>query len=105
MSVGGAGVYLLDYGAGNVLSVANAVKAVGGELKLITEAADFDKVRRVCVGRARRQKKFLLSFFRTWCDGSSAPLLDGVAPHVRSACYRAVEPPSCQVSVASNAEH
>ena len=46
MSVGGAGVYLLDYGAGNVLSVANAVKAVGGELKLITEAADFDKVRR-----------------------------------------------------------
>eukprot|EP00729_Bicosta_minor_P017805 gene17805-11914_t len=43
MSVGGAGVYLLDYGAGNVLSVANAVKAVGGELKLITEAADFDK--------------------------------------------------------------
>lgn len=53
MSVGGAGVYLLDYGAGNVLSVANAVKAVGGELKLITEAADFDKVRRVCVGRAR----------------------------------------------------
>ena len=41
---GGSNVYLLDYGAGNVLSVANAVKAVGGELKLIKEAADFDKV-------------------------------------------------------------
>ena len=45
---GGNAVYLLDYGAGNVLSVANAVKAVGGDLKLIKEAADFDKVR-VCM--------------------------------------------------------
>eukprot|EP00039_Didymoeca_costata_P000359 m.45232 g.45232 ORF g.45232 m.45232 type:complete len:542 (+) comp10218_c1_seq1:53-1678(+) len=36
-------VYLLDYGAGNVRSVANAVKAVGGELKLITSPEDFDK--------------------------------------------------------------
>lgn len=44
MSAAGANVYLLDYGAGNVLSVANAVKAVGGELNLIKEAADFDKV-------------------------------------------------------------
>ena len=43
-ATGGANVYLLDYGAGNVLSVANAVKAVGGELNLIKEAADFDKV-------------------------------------------------------------
>ena len=37
--------YLLDYGAGNVLSVVNAVRAVGGELKLITCVEDFDKVR------------------------------------------------------------
>lgn len=36
-------VYLLDYGAGNVRSVVNAVKALGMELHCIASPADFDK--------------------------------------------------------------
>lgn len=39
--------YLLDYGAGNVLSVVNAVEALGHELKFIREPADFDKATRL----------------------------------------------------------
>lgn len=41
---GGGGTYLLDYGAGNVLSVINAVRKVGHEsLRFIRSAEDFDK--------------------------------------------------------------
>lgn len=43
----GCATYLLDYGAGNVLSVLNAVRAVGGELKVITCVADFDKADKI----------------------------------------------------------
>lgn len=36
-------VYLLDYGAGNVRSVVNAVAALGFQLKYITSIEDFAK--------------------------------------------------------------
>jgi glutamine amidotransferase/cyclase len=36
-------VYLLDYGAGNVLSVVNAVESQGYTIVPIACAADFDK--------------------------------------------------------------
>lgn len=36
-------VYLLDYGAGNVLSVANAVESLGYELHYIKNEDDFDQ--------------------------------------------------------------
>eukprot|EP00051_Salpingoeca_urceolata_P008019 m.102755 g.102755 ORF g.102755 m.102755 type:complete len:534 (+) comp15530_c0_seq1:206-1807(+) len=36
-------VYLLDYGAGNVLSVINAIESLGCELHFVTCAEDFDK--------------------------------------------------------------
>lgn len=41
------GTYLLDYGAGNVLSVVNAVEKLGQHLQFIREAADFDKADRL----------------------------------------------------------
>ena len=36
-------IYLLDYGAGNVRSVVNAVESQGFSLKVITEPSDFDR--------------------------------------------------------------
>ncbi|EGD72771.1 imidazole glycerol phosphate synthase hisHF [Salpingoeca rosetta] len=41
--LGGGGVYLLDYGAGNVRSVCNAVAVAGVSLNFIRSADDFDK--------------------------------------------------------------
>jgi len=41
-------VYLLDYGAGNVRSLVNAVKKVGYDIQPITCVEDFDKAN-VCI--------------------------------------------------------
>ena len=43
-TAGDDGVYLLDYGAGNVRSIVNAVEAVGGTLHTIQSAEDFKLV-------------------------------------------------------------
>ena len=37
------GLYCLDYGAGNVQSLANTLKKLGHDFKWITTPADFDK--------------------------------------------------------------
>jgi len=37
------GLYLLDYGAGNVQSLANTLKKLGHEFTWISSPADFDK--------------------------------------------------------------
>ena len=36
-------IYLLDYGAGNVRSLVNAVQHLGYDMQTIETAADFDK--------------------------------------------------------------
>ncbi|PVZ97194.1 hypothetical protein BB558_006859 [Smittium angustum] len=41
------GLYLLDYGAGNVRSVFNAVEALGYKIKMITSEADFDAAKKI----------------------------------------------------------
>ncbi|KAI8622482.1 glutamine amidotransferase/cyclase [Chytriomyces sp. MP71] len=41
------GVYMLDYGAGNVRSLINSVRRMGFDIKVIGEAADFDKAERI----------------------------------------------------------
>jgi glutamine amidotransferase/cyclase len=40
-------IYLLDYGAGNVLSAINAVKHLGFNIELITEPSDFARAERI----------------------------------------------------------
>lgn len=37
------GLFFLDYGAGNVQSLANSLKKLGHEFQWITTPADFDK--------------------------------------------------------------
>lgn len=37
------GLYLLDYGAGNVQSLANSLKKLGHDFKWISSPNDFDK--------------------------------------------------------------
>jgi imidazoleglycerol phosphate synthase glutamine amidotransferase subunit HisH len=37
------GLYLLDYGAGNVQSLANSLKKLGHDFEWISSPADFDK--------------------------------------------------------------
>lgn len=39
----GKGLYLLDYGAGNVRSLANSLAKIGYEFEWIKSAEDFDK--------------------------------------------------------------
>lgn len=47
-ATGGEAVYLLDYGAGNVRSVINAVRHAGcNDLRFIETVADFDKADRI----------------------------------------------------------
>ncbi|OMJ09823.1 Imidazole glycerol phosphate synthase hisHF [Smittium culicis] len=41
------GLYLLDYGAGNVRSVFNAVEALGHKISLISHPSDFDKAKKI----------------------------------------------------------
>ncbi|KAI9595502.1 imidazole glycerol phosphate synthase subunit hish [Syncephalis fuscata] len=40
-------IYLLDYGAGNVRSLVNAVKHLGYDMQMIETAADFDKAEKI----------------------------------------------------------
>ena len=37
------GLYLLDYGAGNVQSLANSLKKLGHDFKWVTEPEDFHR--------------------------------------------------------------
>jgi glutamine amidotransferase/cyclase len=37
------GLYLLDYGAGNVQSLANSLATLGHDFQWISSSADFDK--------------------------------------------------------------
>jgi glutamine amidotransferase/cyclase len=39
----GNGLYLLDYGAGNVRSLANSISKIGYEFEWITAPEDFEK--------------------------------------------------------------
>ncbi|OLY77830.1 Imidazole glycerol phosphate synthase hisHF [Smittium mucronatum] len=41
------GLYLLDYGAGNVRSVFNAIESLGYKINLINSSADFDKAKKI----------------------------------------------------------
>lgn len=43
------GLYLLDYGAGNVQSLANTLTKLGHEFTWIKDVADFDKADRKSV--------------------------------------------------------
>ncbi|KAJ2548723.1 Histidine biosynthesis bifunctional protein hisB, partial [Coemansia sp. RSA 1933] len=47
MSTGNQKLYLLDYGAGNVRSLLNAVEKLGHSIEYITTASDFDKADKI----------------------------------------------------------
>jgi len=54
MAAAGEGVYLLDYGAGNVRSIRNAIAAVGVTVNTIESAEDFKIAKKTHLPGRRR---------------------------------------------------